>query len=807
MFQLEEFMKGLDRLYESGRMDLAETYLTEGMEKAGQSGDRGGVLAVLNEMMGYYRVKGQYDKCELCAQKAMELAKDPGMRGTLHEATTLLNAATGFRAGGKYEEAEAAYREAEQIYKACLKQPDYRLASLNNNLSLLYAQTGRLSQAESRGLQALEMIQQLPQARAELATTLTNLGNICFKMNKTAKGTRYMKDAVEIFKSLPGNADPHYPSALAGLAEACFHRGELEEAEAYYTQAMDHLCRLYGKNDSWETLNRNREQVRELKARQEIFQKRKIRGMDLARAYYQQAGRSMLQEKYPDYVGRIAVGLVGEGSECLGLDDVYSTDHDFGPGFCLWLTKEDYDTIGEQLQADYDRLAEHFDGFPVRNSTREGAGRVGVLEIDGFYKRLTGFAEAPGCENPADMERWNRIPPEQLRTAVSGAVFEDPLGEFSRRRKGFARYPEKVRLYRLALCLGKMAQSGQYNYERGRRRKDIGMMQASLAEFIQAAAEAGYLLNHMYMPFYKWRLGAMGEFVCLTGLKEALETLAGSRPDQEETEERMEAVCGLILEELKNQNLTDSDELFLERQKTEVLRRMKQLPWQKDGSSEEPEGNVHSGREEVKRLADEITQMEWQQFQKVNNQGGRASCQNRPGTFGVMRKSQFYAWDQPVLESYRADLAEAEQSGWNLLTEKYARMMEHTAPEEYEALKNRLPRRDPARLALQELLVALMMDWTKETASEFPAVMGMGRSLSSKEDGAWDTSSETYLRGELGTYSDRTLDRYAAMLLRRMKEKRNPVRETLEYTAAFYGYSSLEEAEEKLGKGQKKEMG
>ena len=64
---------------------------------------------------------------------------------------------------------------------------------------------------------------------------------------------------------------------------------------------------------------------------------------------------------------------------------------------------------------------------------------------------------------------------------------------FTRRRREFEACPEKVRLYRLGLCLGKMAQSGQYNYERGRRRRDIGMMQASLAEFIQASAEAGYL--------------------------------------------------------------------------------------------------------------------------------------------------------------------------------------------------------------------------------------------------------------------------------------------------------------------------
>ena len=52
--------------------------------------------------------------------------------------------------------------------------------------------------------------------------------------------------------------------------------------------------------------------------------------------------------------------------------------------------------------------------------------------------------------------------------------------------------------------------------------------------------------------------------------------------------------------------------------------------------------------------------MEWQQFTQVKNQGGRASCQEDTYTFDIMRKSQFYTWDLPVLESYQEDLKEAK---------------------------------------------------------------------------------------------------------------------------------------------------
>ena len=92
-------------------------------------------------------------------------------------------------------------------------------------------------------------------------------------------------------------------------------------------------------------------------------------------------------------------------------------------------------------------------------------------------------------------------------------------------------------------------------------------------------------------------------------------------------------------------------------------------------------------------LINQIVALEWQQFQNVNNEGGRAECQDNRETFEIMRKSQFLAWDQDVLESYLQDLTEAEKKHWNLLTEKYARMMESTVPEQFAEIKDRLPAR------------------------------------------------------------------------------------------------------------------
>ena len=66
-----------------------------------------------------------------------------------------------------------------------------------------------------------------------------------------------------------------------------------------------------------------------------------MQGIELARRFYEACGIPMLTQQFSAVADRIAVGLVGEGSECLGFDDATSQDHDFEPGFCLFVTQAD----------------------------------------------------------------------------------------------------------------------------------------------------------------------------------------------------------------------------------------------------------------------------------------------------------------------------------------------------------------------------------------------------------------------------------------------------------------------------------
>ena len=73
-----------------------------------------------------------------------------------------------------------------------------------------------------------------------------------------------------------------------------------------------------------------------------------MKGLELCKEYFLAYGEEMLKA-FPEVENRIAAGLAGEGSECYGFDDELSRDHDFEPGFCLWLTEEEEREYGFKL--------------------------------------------------------------------------------------------------------------------------------------------------------------------------------------------------------------------------------------------------------------------------------------------------------------------------------------------------------------------------------------------------------------------------------------------------------------------------
>ena len=251
-----------------------------------------------------------------------------------------------------------------------------------------------------------------------------------------------------------------------------------------------------------------------------------MNGMEISRIFYARYVQPMLERDFASERHLIAVGLAGQGSECLGFDDELSRDHDFGPGVCLWIPRSEAGDLGARLAEAYGRLPQDIPECETSAICSERGSRVGVLTIEGFYESLIGRPDPP-----ANFMDWLRIPERYLSQTCSGEVFSDPLGSFSAVRNvllGF--YPEDVLKKKLAANCAGMAQSGQYNYGRCVKRGDFGAAYLAGAEFIQHALAALYLLNGRYMPFYKWAFRGTADFTCLPGCAGKLRALT-SMPD------------------------------------------------------------------------------------------------------------------------------------------------------------------------------------------------------------------------------------------------------------------------------------
>ena len=280
-----------------------------------------------------------------------------------------------------------------------------------------------------------------------------------------------------------------------------------------------------------------------------------MQGIELCKAYYEAYGIPMLSEQFSDVIDRIAVGLVGEGSECLGYDDEISQDHDFEPGFCLWITKEDEREFGFKLERAYAKLPKEFMGFTRAPLSPVGGNRHGVLVIDDFYKKFLGTPNVPET-----YDQWFSIPAATLRTVVSGDIWKDDLGVFSSVRNVLKQgYPEDVRLKKLAAHTIMMNQAGQHNLGRCLARDEMGSAQLCIAEFIRHAISAIYLLNNVYEPFYKWAYRGIRELPLLWELESALTSL----PSSENPEALVEEIAHAFAAAYREQGIsnTQSDAL------------------------------------------------------------------------------------------------------------------------------------------------------------------------------------------------------------------------------------------------------
>lgn len=901
-----------DNLYGTASMDVIEDFLVRYIEDAYHERDYYSELALVCEMLNMLRDTMQEAKADEYILRAYDIIDRLDIEGSLDYATTLINIANVHRAFGRYELSIELFGNAEEIYIRQLEPYSYEFVSLYTNWSNAYKELENYAKASEILTKNLEIVDQYPKSHMEQATIRTNIASMLIKICQNendrtsadkaySKALKYLEQAITIFER-EGGKDPNYSSALAVMGDALYLKRKYEEASTYYSRAMIEIEKKTGMEDAYKALKNSFMKARRMCAEEEYdeideamliaeqkaaeeqkkssFAKRKFKNnIERCRAFYDEFASQMIHEKFPDHEKRIAVGLVGEGSDCMAFDDDISMDHDYGIGLCMWLTELDYDDIGSELQVEYKKLLSMYGSMFFDNSNaaqvfdeRRGVFSIGnffddLLEYKGFYDKL---CELSGYGRYSLSEQmWMRLSEEKLSIVTSGIIFRDDLGDFSRIREAFAEfYPRKVVLLKLAQHIHTFSQTGQYNYSRMMARKDYTTALICKAHAIKSALHIVYLLNKRFAPYYKWlRKGAEG-VECLGGVLETIDEIAGLpvqsdawvfntyNPYLLNTQDKVingfENIASAILRELNDRKIINGKETFLDvyvneiighayetsfnearmynvsreaenpfsvlnqKHKTDETKVKTQLestmPTMKlDISNDNADKMLDESfslknvldreqKDPTDELIEEIVLREWNQFDKVDNEDGNIDCEDDWETFSINRKSQYMTWPLDLLSSYRNDLAEADNNGWNLVMEKYARMMESTAPDCYRDIKDKLPRRSLERIAIQEEIIKIQIEWMEEFAIKHPKMALNSRSIHSYEDSHFNTSYETYLRGEISTYSENTLVMYGRFIAQTKQDGSNLAEMIMTNTAHLYGFETIEEAESKIDK-------
>lgn len=284
-----------------------------------------------------------------------------------------------------------------------------------------------------------------------------------------------------------------------------------------------------------------------------------MNGLELAKGYFEDFGRPMLEGEFSDILPYLAVGFVGSGSEHYGFDDEVSRDHDFEPGFCIFLPGEDAVDRRRafQLERAYAKLPNEYAGVKRQHLSPVGGNRHGVLRTEEFYLNAVGSASGE-----LSAAQWLRLPDYALAEAVNGEVFFDNYGEFTKIRENLRCMPKDIRLKRLAGNLLVMAQSGQYNFVRCMKHGEPEAAQLACVDFVNASMKVCFLLQDRYLPYYKWSFRALRGLEGAKMLAEKLSFLLfGDNRDNTVARKKydlIEDIASEIISLLQEKALTDA---------------------------------------------------------------------------------------------------------------------------------------------------------------------------------------------------------------------------------------------------------
>lgn len=728
-----DFFTSYDKLLKENKINDARNLLEDSLEHAIKNNNTALIIQILNEAIGFYRDLSEFDTSVKYANALLNLIKKMKL-DYKDEAICLINIANAFRAGGLLEASAEIFKEAKSLFDLNINDSNL-LAALYNNWALLYEEKNEIKEAISLLKQALLLVND----EIKIASTHVNLGMCYLKLNELALAECEIEISKTIFEK--NKNDFHYSGFLALKAKYYNLIKEDRKAINYYEEALANLLKTVGQNTYYYEL---KDELFKLYDKHNIA--RHIKGLELSESFFNE-NKALLFKKIPsNAIEYITIGLFGFGSECYGVDDEISEDHDFDQGFIILVEDSVPLTDFLKIKQAYDCLPKLYKRFCLLNQTKHGVH---------YMKEYLNYLGVNDIKNISD---------ESKALLLNGKLFYQGFAStFANLRYDIRKNSNYDFLIDLSLKALEINKYIPYNLKRSLDRGDLYTFKSLKNNLVNHLIEFYYIYHKMYLPHDKLRLKLMDNNSII---KKWIYYIL----DHDDISKLYEEISAKIIETLHNFNVIKRiNTLYIEDYKEEITSFIK-------------EWNIK------RKLTNEIVEIEYKMFKSLKNIGGEASCQRNYPYFKLMREAQYLTFNINLLESYLEDLHEALNNNYNLLEIKYGFMEETLDPNHFKEISSRLPQ----LTKFQKEVIASISDVVLEMKNLFDKTP---HAKMRDNDSSYDTynnaSYETYLKGELASYSEKTLYLYARMLQELSQNNQNIVSLTAFYTYFLRCYESV----------------
>lgn len=728
-----DFFTSYDKLLKENKINDARNLLEDSLEHAIKNNNTTLIIQILNEAIGFYRDLSEFDTSVKYANALLNLIKKMKL-DYKDEATCLINIANAFRAGGLLEASAEIFKEAKSLFDLNINDSNL-LAALYNNWALLYEEKNEIKEAISLLKQALLLVND----EIKIASTHVNLGMCYLKLNELALAECEIEISKTIFEK--NKNDFHYSGFLALKAKYYNLIKEDRKAINYYEEALANLLKTVGQNTYYYEL---KDELFKLYDKHNIA--RHIKGLELSESFFNE-NKALLFKKIPsNAIEYITIGLFGFGSECYGVDDEISEDHDFDQGFIILVEDSVPLTDFLKIKQAYDCLPKLYKRFCLLNQTKHGVH---------YMKEYLNYLGVNDIKNISD---------ESKALLLNGKLFYQGFAStFANLRYDIRKNSNYDFLIDLSLKALEINKYIPYNLKRSLDRGYLYTFKSLKNNLVNHLIEFYYIYHKMYLPHDKLRLKLMDNNSII---KKWIYYIL----DHDDISKLYEEISAKIIETLHNFNVIKRiNTLYIEDYKEEITSFIK-------------EWNIK------RKLTNEIVEIEYKMFKSLKNIGGEASCQRNYPYFKLMREAQYLTFNINLLESYLEDLHQALNNNYNLLEIKYGFMEETLGPNHFKEISSRLPQ----LTKFQKEVIASISDVVLEMKNLFDKIP---HAKMRDNDSSYDTynnaSYETYLKGELASYSEKTLYLYARMLQELSQNNQNIVSLTAFYTYFLRCYESV----------------